>query len=141
MEQGVEKLKVYRLAHELGMRIHQLSLTLPKFEMYEEGSQVRRSAKSVSSNIVEGFALRKYKNEFIHYLHRAYASSKETVEHLRYIFETKSMTDTTAYNKLIDQYDELNKMLFVFMNSVARVHETPHYSKERDTGSSQESAI
>ena len=31
---------------------------LPKFEMYEEGSQIRRSSKAVASNIVEGFGRR-----------------------------------------------------------------------------------
>ncbi|MEX1138429.1 MAG: four helix bundle protein [Bacteroidota bacterium] len=40
-----------------------MSLTLPSFERYEEGSQIRRPSKSISSNIVEGFALRKYKND------------------------------------------------------------------------------
>ncbi len=64
MEQGVEKLKVYRLAHQLGVKVHDMSLTLPKHEMYEEGSQIRRSSKSVSSNIVEGFSLRNYKMLF-----------------------------------------------------------------------------
>ena len=68
MEEGYTKLEIYHLSHALGVRVHEMTLQLPKFEMYEEGSQIRRSAKSVSTNIVEGFALRKYKNEYIHYL-------------------------------------------------------------------------
>lgn len=63
MEAGYKKLEVYKLAHVLAVKVHKMTLTLPKFEMYEEGSQVRRSSKSVSSQIVEGFALRKYKAE------------------------------------------------------------------------------
>ena len=55
-----EKLEVYTRAHELGVQIHIMSLRLPRFEMYEEGSQIRRSSKSVSSQIVEGHALRHY---------------------------------------------------------------------------------
>ena len=51
MHEGYKKLKIWQLSHELGVRIHQMSLTLPKFEMFEEGSQIRRSSKSVSSNI------------------------------------------------------------------------------------------
>lgn len=129
-EQGVDNLKVYQLAHDLGIKVHEMSLTLPRFEMHEEGSQIRRSSKSVSSNIVEGFALRKYKNEFVHYLHRAYASSKETVEHLRFLYETKSFMDVSKYHELINSYDELNKMLFSFIDSVIRIHETPNYLKE-----------
>jgi len=51
-------LEVYKLAHELAVEIHKMSLGLPKFEMYEEGSQIRRAVKSVASNIVEGFGRR-----------------------------------------------------------------------------------
>ena len=68
MEEGYKKLVIYNLAHTLGVAIHETTMNLPKFETYEEGSQIRRSAKSVSTNIVEGFALRKYMNEYIHYL-------------------------------------------------------------------------
>jgi hypothetical protein len=63
-----ERLDVYRIAHALGLRVHALSLKLPKHELYEEGSQARRSSKSVSSQIVEGHALRQYKAEYLHYL-------------------------------------------------------------------------
>jgi four helix bundle protein len=53
--------------------------------MHEECSQIRRSAKSVSSNIVEGYVLRKYKNEFLHYPYRSYGSAEETLEPLQYL--------------------------------------------------------
>ncbi len=46
------KLEIWQLAREMVIEIHKLSLNLPKFEMYEEGSQIRGSAKSVKSNIV-----------------------------------------------------------------------------------------
>ena len=68
--QGYKKLKIYRLAHDLAVRGHKMKVELPKFEMMEEGSQIRRSSKSVSSNIGEGYALRRYKQEYIHYLTR-----------------------------------------------------------------------
>ncbi len=44
-----------------------MSMTLPKFELYEEGSQIRRSAKAVTSLIVEGYGRRRYKQDFIKY--------------------------------------------------------------------------
>ena len=37
-------------------------------EMYEEGLQIRRSSKSVSSNIVEGFGRRRYQADYIKFL-------------------------------------------------------------------------
>jgi len=35
--QGYKKLKVYNLAHELAIRVHTMSLKLPRFELFEEG--------------------------------------------------------------------------------------------------------
>ena len=96
---GYRKLEVYKLAHELAVQVHTMSLTLPKFEMFEEGNQIRRSSKSISSNIAEGYALRKYKNEYLYYLYRALGSSEETVEHLHLLFRTKSFLDEKLYTQ------------------------------------------
>jgi four helix bundle protein len=64
-----EDLEIWKLANELVIEIHLMSLAdLPKFEMYETGSQIRRSIKSVKANIVEGYGRRHYKNEFLHFL-------------------------------------------------------------------------
>jgi len=47
-------LEIYKLSHSLAVGVHKMTLKeLPKFEMYEEGSQIRRSSKSIVSNIVE----------------------------------------------------------------------------------------
>ena len=60
---------IWQMAHQLAVRVHKMTLEkLPKFEMYEEASQIRRSLKSISSNIVEGFGRRRYKNDFIRFL-------------------------------------------------------------------------
>ncbi|ODS34547.1 MAG: ribosomal protein [Candidatus Scalindua rubra] len=123
-KEGHKKLKIWQLSHKLGIKVHKMSLALPKFEMFEEGSQVRRSSKSVSSNITEGYALRRYKAEYIHYLFRAYASSMETVEHLEYLYETNSLKDKSAFDEMINEYSELNKMLFSFIESVEKMHST-----------------
>lgn len=56
---GYKKLRIWQDARDLTIAIHGMTLrNLPKFEMYEEGSQIRRSMKSVKSNIVEGFGRR-----------------------------------------------------------------------------------
>jgi four helix bundle protein len=121
---GYKKLKIYQKAHALAVKIHSLSLKLPKYEMFEEGSQIRRSSKSVSANIVEGYSLRKYKAEFIHFLFRAYASSMETVEHLEFILETDSLKEKNLIENLLSEYSELNSMIFRFIQGVDRGHQT-----------------
>jgi four helix bundle protein len=51
-----KRLEIWKLTDELIVEIHEMTLTrLPKFEMYEEGSQIRRSGKSIKSTIVEGY--------------------------------------------------------------------------------------
>jgi four helix bundle protein len=47
-------LEFYKLSKQLAIRVHKMSLTLLKYELYEEGSQVRRSSKEVVSAMVEG---------------------------------------------------------------------------------------
>jgi len=134
-ERPHQKLEVYRLAHALGIRVHTLSLKLPKFELYEEGSQVRRSAKSVSAQIVEGHALRQYKAEYVHYLARAYGSAEETIEHLTYLCETGSAVDRRQEcQSLIDEYAVLARKLFNYMRSVGRGHDPRWAGDENRNG-------
>jgi four helix bundle protein len=119
-----EQLEVYRLAHELGLRVHTMSLKLPKHEMYEEGSQVRRASKSVSAQIVEGHALRQYKAEYEHYLARSYASAEEVIEHLKYILSTGSAKSVKAEcDDLRAEYGTLCRKLYNYQQSVHRQHD------------------
>jgi len=47
-----KKLEICQLAHEIVIAIHEMTLNkLPKFEMFEEGSQIRRLVKSVKATI------------------------------------------------------------------------------------------
>ena len=129
-DEGFKKLTIYQLAHQLAIEVHSMTLKLPKHEMFEEASQIRRSSKSVSAQIVEGYSLRKYKNEYLHYLYRSYASAEETIEHLEYLFETKSLTDEALFRVLRDRYEALCKQEFMFIQSVESWTEPPRFVKE-----------
>jgi len=78
-------LEIYKLSYDLAIKIHKMSLELPKYEMYEEGSQIRRSSKAITSCIVEGYGRKKYKADFIKFLTYAHASCDETILHLNFI--------------------------------------------------------
>jgi four helix bundle protein len=109
-------LEVWQLARELVISIHEMTLTkLPKFEMFEEGSQIRRAIKSVKSNIVEGYGRRRYKQEFVRFVDYALASCDETADHLDTLVATKS-TDLTS------KLEQLGRKLNLFLQSVERSH-------------------
>lgn len=80
-----EKLDIYTISFELFAEAHQMSLLLPKFELYELGSQLRRSADSVNSNIVEGYGRRHYKNDYLRFLRTSHSSCDETLNHIKKI--------------------------------------------------------
>ena len=141
MEQGYKKLEIYKLSHSLGVTVHKMSLSLPQFERYEEGSQIRRSSKSISSNTVEGYALRRYKNEFVHYLFRSYGSAEETIEHLEYLFETGSLTDESLFKELHASYNNLCGKLLRYIQAVDKEFEMPNFMKEPIEEYSVESQI
>ena len=78
-------LEIYNLAFEYALEIHHLSLKLPQFELYEQGSQIRRSSKSIKDNIIEGYGRRRYKQDFIKFLVYAHASLLECMSQLEMI--------------------------------------------------------
>ena len=122
--QSYRDLDIYKKAHKLAVEIHEMSLKLPKFELYEEGSQIRRSSKSIKSNIVEGFGRRRYKQEFIKFLTYSLASCDETRDHLDNLYETKSLRDKERYDYFCEEYDHLGKMMSNFIKSVNSSHKT-----------------
>lgn len=122
--QSYRDLDIYKKAHKLVIEIHEMSLKLPKFELYEEGSQIRKSSKSIKSNIVEGFGRRRYKQEFIKFLTYSLASCDETRDHLDNLYETKSLRDKERYEYCCEEYDHLGKMISNFIKSVNRDHKT-----------------
>jgi four helix bundle protein len=118
-------LEIWKLARQVAIAVHRMTLqNLPKFEMFEEASQIRRSAKSISANIVGGYGRRRYKQEFIRFLVFAHASCDETIDHLEVLFETGSLTNEVLYRDLSALLDLLGRKLNVFISSVERSHRT-----------------
>ncbi len=113
-----KKLKVWQEARILSIEIHAMSLKLPKFELYETGSQIRRSSKSIRSNIVEGYGRRRYQNDYLRFLTYAHASVDETRDHLESLYETDSMKDKEAFNDLCKRIDQIGKMLYKLIKRI-----------------------
>ena len=117
-----KKLEIWELSREVVIEAHKMSLKLPKFELYETGSQIRRSSKSVKANIVEGYGRRRYQGDFIRFLVYAQASNDETIDHLETLYETNSLTDEEMFESLHQKIDTLGKKLNRFLQSVSKYH-------------------
>ena len=118
-------LEIWQLARELVIDIHHMTLELPKFELFEEGQQIRRSIKGVRSAIVEGYGRRRYKNDFIKFLVYAHSSNDETIDHLEILFETGSLKDQELFNKLMEKLNMLGRKLNNFIQAVEKHHISP----------------
>ncbi len=120
---GYQRLEVWRLARDLSVDIHRMTLEqLPRFELHEVGSQVRRSAKSIRANIVEGYGKRRYKLEFLRHLTYALGSAQETLEHLDTLHETGSLTSQEIHAELTSRTRLLIAKLTTFMRGVELHH-------------------
>jgi four helix bundle protein len=114
-----KNLEIWQMARQLSIDIHKMTLTeLPKFEMYEEASQIRRSSKSVRSNIVESYGRKKYQQEYYKHLIYAMSSNSETLDHLEMLFETGSLKNKELFSKLQNQLDLLGKKINLFIRAV-----------------------
>lgn len=66
-KRGFEDLECYQLALEVMARVHEFSQSLPPEERYDLYAQIRRSAKSVTGNIAEGYGRYHYLDSLHHY--------------------------------------------------------------------------
>jgi len=100
------------------LAIHKMSLQLPGFEKFETGSQIRRSSKSVKSNIVEGYGRKRYQKEYLRFLVYAQASNDETIDHLETLFLTGSLQDKEVYNDIKKDLVLLGRKLNAFIQTL-----------------------
>jgi len=120
-----KKLQIWILAREIVIEVHEMTMKLPKFEMYEEGSQIRRSSKTTKGTIVEGYGRRRYKQDWIKFLVYALSSNDETLDHLENLWDTKSLTDEPIFISLKTKIERLGKMLNNFINAIQEDHQSP----------------
>ena len=94
-------------------------MQLPRFEQFEIDSQIRRPAKSVKSNIVEGYGRRKCQKEYIRFLTYAQASNDETLDHLETLCLTGSLSDKELHQKLKARIMLLGKKINLFIHMMS----------------------
>ena len=110
MLRGHRDLKVYQLSYELAMDIFRLSKAFPREEIYSLTDQIRRSSRSVASNIAEGFRKRRYPNMLVNKLTDCDGEATETQVWLDFALDCGYMSREN-HDRLIAGYEEVGKML------------------------------
>jgi four helix bundle protein len=104
-----EDLTVYQRLFELILEVHEVSLTFPKFELYELGSQLRRSSNSAPANLAEGWS-NKHIKMYLEGINRALAEVRETRHHLKVAHGKGYLTDDHL-KLLLGRYEGCRLML------------------------------
>ncbi len=107
--ESFEDLEVYQRLCELHLEINQITLKFPSFELYELGSQLRRSSNSAPANIAEGWN-NWHINIYLEGINRAMGEVQETLHHLSMAFRKKYLP-SGEYEGYRNRYLEASKML------------------------------
>lgn len=107
---NVRELDVYKLSFNCAMEIFQISKSFPPEEKYSLTDQIRRSSRSICSNLAEGWRKRKYKAVFVNKLTDAMQEAAETQTWLDFCLACNYI-DSELFEKLDSEYDKILAML------------------------------
>lgn len=114
---SVRELEVYKLAFKTAMEIFEISKKFPKEERYSLTDQVRRSSRSVCTNLSEGWRKRRYKAVFINKLSDAAQEAAETQTWLEFALACNYI-DKRIFEKLDEKYEHIFAMLITMEKKV-----------------------
>src|SRR5262245_27176475 len=115
MSRDYRKLRVFALADDLVTKIYSATNNFPVAERYGLCSQLRRSAVSTATNIVEGSA-RRSEREYVNFLNVAAGSSAEA-KYLLDVTARLGLLQPTMLEPLIRDYDSLSGALHRLIQS------------------------
>ncbi len=109
MRNKFESLEVWKKSHQLTLQVYKITKQFPSEERFRLGDQLRRSAASVTTNIVEGSS-RVHLKEFKQFINLAVGSLEETKYHLLLAYDLGYLT-LEVYERLQIDCEEVGKML------------------------------
>ena len=108
--QSAKDLTVYKKAYQLAMEVFEISKSFPAEERYALVSQIRRSSRSISMNLREAWAKRRYEAHFISKLTDCDGENSETDTSLDFARDCTYITDD-QHAHLTGLCTEVGKML------------------------------
>lgn len=107
---GVRDLEVYNFAFACAMNIFEVTKNFPPEERYSLTDQIRRSSRSVCSNLAEGWRKRRYPAVFKNKLTDAMQEASETQTWLEFCLACKYI-DNVVFESLNAEYIKISAML------------------------------
>lgn len=104
-----KKYTVWQKSHELVLEIYKVTGNFPKEELYGLTSQMRRSASSIPTNVVEGCG-RNTDKDFCRFLYIAFGSANE-LEYQLILSKDLIFLESEKATFLISKVEEIKKML------------------------------
>lgn len=111
-----KELLAFQKSFQLAMDIFHLSKSFPKEEKYSLTDQIRRSSRSVSTNIAEAYRKRGYINHFISKLTDSDAENSETNVWLEFSLKCEYI-DFETYNDLNNKTIEIGRLINFMINN------------------------
>jgi len=109
-------LLAFKKGYELAMEIFTITKRFPAEEKYSLTDQVRRSSRSVCTNLVEAYRRRRYKDYFISKLNDCESENAETQVWLDFSHDCKYITEV-EYSTLSAKNDEIGKLIWYMINN------------------------
>lgn len=100
------EIEAYKLSVSASMEIYELSLLFPTEERDRLTSQIRKSSRSVSSQIAQGWRRRKYLAAFVEKMNQAEAEAARTQARLEDCAKLKYLKKETS-TRLQDKYQHI----------------------------------
>src|SRR3990170_6381230 len=116
-----EDLKVWQLAHKLSLDFAELVRTFPKDERYDLAGQMRRSVRSIPSDISEGFG-RHHFNDKLTFYERARASLGELRNHFNEALGNGYLGEA-GYENFLKRINEVGYLLNRMMKNVQKARD------------------
>ena len=107
---SVRELNVYRTAFEAAMEIFKISKNFPREERYSLTDQIRRSSRSICSNLAEAWRKRKYPAAFVHKLSDCAQEAAETQTWLEFSLSCLYI-NKDKFSELDEKYEHIYAML------------------------------
>ena len=121
------ELLAYQKSFELSMSVFEMTKSFPKEEKYSLTDQIRRSSRSVSANIAEAYAKRRYPRHFISKLTDSDGENLETQNWLRYSVAC-AYIEKSIYETLIAKSEEVGKLIRFMMNNPSKFGSKENYN-------------